>query len=160
MLIYLYTGQYSTSLDESWDLRQQLRIHSMTYVLADKYDIPVLMEMALIAFKSTLSRQIVLEDFLSVVSDVYTTLAPSNALQLIIVEHARSHLKNMTQSVDNLRSLQATLQEIPDFAFEVLRLFMIDPIRGRCSSCGPNNSGEVLQARCKRCGRGGLSTSN
>jgi len=55
---------------------------------------------------------------------------------------------------------RATLQDVPEFAFDVLQLFVNAPLRGRCFSCGPNQSAKALQARCLNCGKGGISLTN
>ena len=62
----------------------------------------------------------------------------------------------MMQSPD-LEMLRATLQDVPEFAFDVLQLFVNAPLTGRCYSCGPNQAAEALQARCIKCGKGGIS---
>ena len=157
MLGYLYTGQYNKSLDENEELRRQLLIQALTYNLADKYDIPALMELAKKRFKATLSRTPTLGEYLSIVSDVYTMPAPTNNLRAITSEYARLKLREMMQGSENHEDLRAALEDVPDFAFDVLQLFIKDPLRGRCSSCGPNIGAEALQARCKSCGKGGIS---
>ncbi|XMA13707.1 hypothetical protein WAI453_006498 [Rhynchosporium graminicola] len=84
------------------------------------------------------------EEYLSVISDVYTVPTPTNALRAIVVEYARIKFRDMTQNAD-LEILRAMLQDVPEFAFDVLQLFVNAPLRGRCSSCGPNQNAEALQ---------------
>jgi hypothetical protein len=110
-------------------------------------------------FKSTLGGGPTPEEYLSVVSDVYTIPTSTNALRAIAVEYARMKFRDMMESAD-LEILRATLQDIPEFAFDVLQLFANAPLRGHCHSCGPNQSAEALQARCLNCGKGGISLTH
>jgi Zn finger protein HypA/HybF involved in hydrogenase expression len=70
--------------------------------------------------------------------------------------------RDMMQSAD-LEILRSTLQDVPEFAFDVLQAFanFADaPLRGHCHSCGPNQIAETLQARCTTCGKRGISLTN
>ena len=58
------------------------------------------------------------------------------------------------------RITRATMLDVPEFAFDVLRLFAKAPLIGHCHFCGPNQSAEALQARCIKCGRGGISLTH
>jgi len=113
MLKYFYTGKYNEPINESKDLRLQLQVHVLTYNLADKYNVPTLMELAEKRFKSSLGGGPTLEEYLSVVSDVYTIPPSANALRAVAVEYARTKFRDMMQSAD-LELLRATLQDIPD----------------------------------------------
>jgi hypothetical protein len=155
MLKYFYTGKYNEPINESKELRLQLQVQVLTYNLADKYDVPTLMGLAGKRFKSTLGEGPTPEEYLSVVSDVYTIPTSTNALRAIAVEYARMKFRDMMQSAD-LEILRATLQDVPEFAFDVLQLFANAPLTGHCHSCGPNQSAEALQARCINCGKGGI----
>ncbi|KAF8856918.1 hypothetical protein BDZ45DRAFT_653565 [Acephala macrosclerotiorum] len=157
MLKYFYTGKYNEPINESKELRLQLQAQVLTYNLADKYDVPTLMGLAEKRFKSTLGGGSTPEEYLSVVSDVYTISTPTKALQAIAVEHARVKFRDMMQGA-GLEILRATLQDVPEFAFDVLQLFVNAPLRGHCYSCGPNQNAEPLQARCINCGKGGISS--
>ncbi|PQE08187.1 BTB POZ fold protein [Rutstroemia sp. NJR-2017a BBW] len=156
MLKYFYTGIYDETIIEGEELRLQLRTQVLTYNLADKYDVPTLMELTEKKFKSTLSVGPTLEEFLSVISDIYTVPKSTNTLRVIAVEYARTKFRSMMQSAD-LEILRITIQDVPDFAFDVLQLFINAPLRGHCVSCGPNQSTQALQARCVNCRRGGIS---
>lgn len=107
------------------------------------------------SFKSTLGAGPTPQEYLSVVADVYTIPTPSNALRGIVVEHARRKLRDMLHSGD-LELLRDTLRDVPEFAFDVLEVFVNAPLRGHCRSCGPNQGAEALQARCIKCGKVGL----
>ncbi|KAF4630120.1 hypothetical protein G7Y89_g8023 [Cudoniella acicularis] len=110
MLKYFYTGKYNELINESKELRLQLQVQVLTYNLADKYDIPTLMGLAEKRFKSTFDGGPTQEEYLSVVSDVYTIPTPTNALRAIAVEYARIKFRDMMQSAD-LENLRATLQD-------------------------------------------------
>jgi hypothetical protein len=159
MLRYFYNGKYNEPINGSKDLCLQLQAQALTYNLADKYNLPSLMGLAEKKFKSTLNRGPTPEEYLSIVSDVYTVPTPTNALQAIVVEYARVNFRDIMQSAD-LENLRATLQDVPEFAFDVLQLFVNAPLTGHCISCGPNQSAEALQARCLKCGKGGISLTN
>lgn len=138
------------------EIRQQLQVQVLTYNLADKYDVLALMGLAGKKFKSTLNEGPTPVEYLSVISDVYTIPTSTNSLRVIATEYARAKFRDMLQSADS-EILRATLQDIPEFAFDVLQLFANAPLTGRCHSCGPNQSAEALQARCINCGKGGIS---
>jgi hypothetical protein len=165
MLKYFYTGKYNEPIMkneptiEIEELHSPLQIQVLTYNLADKYDVPILMCLAGKRFRSTLSEGPTPEEYLSVVSDVYIIPTSTNALRAISAEYARVRIRDMMQSA-NLESLRATLQVVPGFAFDVLQLFANAPLTGHCYSCGPNQSAEALQARCMKCGKGGISLTH
>ncbi|CZR63634.1 uncharacterized protein PAC_13531 [Phialocephala subalpina] len=159
MLKYFYTGKYNEPIYESEKLGLQLQVQVLTYILADKYDVPTLMGLAQKMFKSTLSGGATSEEYLSVVSDVYAISTSTNALRAIAVDHARTNFRDMMRS-DDLEILRATLEDVPEFAFDVLQLFANAPLRGHCYSCGPNQTAEALQARCTKCGKGGISLTH
>ena len=162
MLKYFYTGTYNEpninneSTKETEELRSPLQMQVLTYNLADKYDVPILMGLAGKKFRSTLNRGPTPEEYLSVVSDVYTIPTSSNTLRTIAAEYARVRIRDMMQSAGG-EILRATLQDVPEFAFDILQLFANAPLTGHCYSCGPNQGAEALQARCLKCGKGGIS---
>jgi speckle-type POZ protein len=155
MLNYFYTGKYNEPINESKDLLLQLQVQVLTYNLADKYDVPTLMELAEKQFKATLEKGPTAEEYLSVIRDAYNIPTPSNALRIIVVDYARLKFRHIMQSPD-LEILRATLQDEPEFAFDVLKSFVNAPLKGRCRNCGPNQNAEALEARCKKCGKGGV----
>jgi hypothetical protein len=138
------------------EIHQQLQVQVLTYNLADKYDVLALMELVGQRFKSTINKCPTPVECLSVISDVYTIPISTNSLRVIATEYARANFRDMLQN-DDPGILRATLQDIPEFAFDVLHLFANAPLIGRCQSCGPNQSAEALQARCIKCGKGGIS---
>lgn len=159
MLKFFYTGKYIEPANESGEIRFEIRTAIIIYILADKYDVPALMELAESRFKFSLNLPLTEEDYLSAVSDVYTLPVPTNALKAITVEHARRRFRGMLQgSKSDL--VQTALQQIPDFAVDIILVFVNTPLRGRCSACGPDQIAEALQARCVKCGKGGISLTD
>jgi hypothetical protein len=142
-LKYFYTGKYNEPINESKDLGLQLQVQVLTYNLADKYDVPTLMGLAENKFKATLDKGPKAEEYLSVVRGAYNVPTPSNALRIIAVDYARRKFRNIMQSPD-LDILRATLQEEPEFAFDVLQSFVNAPMMGWCSVCGPNQKAEAI----------------
>lgn len=82
-------------------------------------------------------------------------LAYSSPTRVIAIEYARREFRDIMQGRD-LEILRTTLQDVPEFTFDVLQLFVNAPLSGRCSSCGPGQAAEALQARCIKCGKGGV----
>ncbi|KAH7403063.1 BTB/POZ protein [Cadophora sp. MPI-SDFR-AT-0126] len=159
MLRFFYTGKYIEPANESGEIRFEIRIAILIYILADKYDVSALMDLAEKSFKRLLSVSLTEEDYLSAVSDVYTLPLPTNALKAITVEHARRKFRGMLQgSKSDL--VQNALLQIPEFAVDVILVFVNTPLRGRCYSCGPDQTAEALQARCVKCGKGGISLTD
>ena len=159
MLKYFYTGKYNEPVNETKEPRPHLQIQVQTYILADKYDVPTLMGLIEKKFRSTLGKGLAPEEYLSVVSNVYTIPTPANTLRVIVAEYARTRIRDMMQSA-HLDVLRATLHDVPEFAFDIIQLFANDTLIGHCHSCGPNQGAEALQARCKTCGKGGISLTH
>ena len=158
MLKYLYTDEYNEPTDESGQLCSRLLLYIQIYNLADKYDVSPLMKLMEKKFKSMLRKGPTAEEYLAVVCYIYDTPQSTETFQPIVISHARIILRDLMQS-DNVGALQATLHDIPEFAFDVLRLFVDAPLSGHCQTCGPNQAAEPLQARCISCGKGGISLS-
>ena len=156
---FFYTGKYNEVANRNGELRFEIRIQVLTYNLADKFDVPALIELAEKKFEFALNLGLTEEDYFSIISDIYTLPAPTNALKSIAIEYARSHFANMLQGPKS-DLLQAAVRRIPEFALDVLLVFINAPLRGYCSSCGPNQTAEALQARCVKCGKGGLSLTH
>ncbi|KAH6692789.1 hypothetical protein BKA61DRAFT_499615, partial [Leptodontidium sp. MPI-SDFR-AT-0119] len=157
--VFFYTSNYIEPANESGEIRFEIRTAIIIYILADKYDVPALMELAERRFKFSLSLGLTEEDYLSAVSDVYTLPVPTNALKAITVEHARRRFRGMLQGPKS-DLVQTALLQIPEFALDIILVFVNTPLRGRCSSCGPDQIAEALQARCVKCGKGGISLTD
>lgn len=158
MLKFFYTSKYHEPADESEELRPRLEMQILTYNLADKYDVPDLMELVGKRFKSTLGTKIPPEEYFPLVLLLYTLPTPTDALKNIVVEYARVNFRDILHSPD-LESMRTTILDLPEFAFDVLQLFANAPLRGHCYSCGSMQAAEALQARCVKCRKGGISLS-
>ncbi|KAM0127186.1 hypothetical protein ACHAO1_009666 [Botrytis cinerea] len=156
MLKYFYTGTYDEQIIEGKELCLNLKVQVLTYNLADKYDLFNLIGLLKRKFESTFNAGSALKEFLSIVSNIYVILISTNILKPIIIEYARRRFRSIIQSNDS-EILQATIQNIPDFAFDILQLFINDPLRDHYYNCNSNKSAEVLQARCLGYGKGGVS---
>lgn len=123
-------GQYNEPINESDDLHLQLKVQVLAYNLAEKYDVPTLICVSEKKLKITLREEPTTEVFLSVVGDVYTIPTPTNALRSIAVSYAKKKFRDMMQSPDQ-DMLRTTLQDTPDFAFDVLQQ-LATGLTGRC----------------------------
>lgn len=165
MLKYFYTGTYFEPVIKNDPANRRIEVSRsslqnqvLTYILADKYDAQHLMSLLGQRLRSTLDRGSTPEEFLAIVPNVYTIPTPANPLRIIAAEHARANLEDLMQKADG-EILRATLKKVPEFAFDVLRLVAGAPLIGHCHTCGPHQSAESIQARCRKCGKGGMSLS-
>lgn len=157
MLKYFYSGKYHEPSADMRDGRSQLYFQVLTYILADKYDIPDLLLVVMKVFQSTLESKPTAAEFLMTVSNVYMMIPrPANAMRSMAVDYARSNIQELSENA-NVNILRATLQNVPEFTFDLIQHFANNPLRGKCSSCGPNQPAEGIRARCHTCGKGGLS---
>lgn len=159
MLKFFYTGNYIEPAYGGGEIRFEIRAAIMTYILADKYDVPALMGLAKRKFEFSLNLGLAEEDYLRIVSDVYTLPIPTNVLKAIAIEHVRRRFRGMLQGPKS-DLVRCTVLEIPEFALDIILAFVNTPLRGRCSSCGPDQVAEALQARCVKCGKGGISLTD
>jgi hypothetical protein len=156
MLKFFYTGNYTDPIVESGEIHIEIRNAIRVYILADKYDVPILLKLAEKNFKLWLDLAFSHVDCLAAISDVYTLPGPTSVLKAATAECVRKKLKGMLQGSD-ADLVKTTLLQIPEFALDMLLEFVNYPIRGRCSNCGPDQAAEALQARCLKCGKGGVS---
>ncbi|CZT10219.1 uncharacterized protein RAG0_14755 [Rhynchosporium agropyri] len=95
MLRFFYVGSYIAPASNSGEIRFNMQSAIMIYILADKYEVPALMELAWSSFTLLLGLPLTEEDYLSAVPDVYTSPVPTNALKAITVEHARRRFRGI-----------------------------------------------------------------
>lgn len=155
MLKYFYTGSYTEPLNESDEVQPQLQNIVLTYILADKYDASNLMVLVEQEFRSALEKRPSPAEFLSVVAEVYTLPKSSCPLRAITAEYGRQTFRDIWNKADQ-SLLRTTLENVPEFTFDVLELFVKSPLRGHCRTCGPQQSAEATQARCTKCSRPGI----
>jgi hypothetical protein len=155
MLTFLYTSDYDySSLEQPNSM--PLMLHTNIYILADKYQIPTLMRLAENKYKRVLSTKPNLEDYFLSIPQVYILPTSAGQLRAITVQYARQFLRKIFAKENVRERLQQLIIEVPEYGFEVLEAFINSPLRGVCYTCGNDQDAEVLQARCQKCGKGGL----
>lgn len=171
MLNYLYTGGYDysvseqpESLEQSDSLEQRkilpLTLHVKMYILADKYQIPALMRLAENKYQNALCSSLSIEEYFQSIPEVYLLPSSAGQLRAIAVQYARENLKKSIEKEDTKESLRQLIIDVPEYGFEVLEVFINHSLRGTCHNCGGKHDAEVLQARCRKCGKGGLSVTS
>lgn len=157
MLKFFYTSTYNEVINQNSELSDTMRYHILVYNLADKFDVPALMNLAEKRFHSSFNRIFNNATYFSIISDLYTLPAPDEALKSIAVAYARECFRGMSRGPES-DLLEATLRQIPEFAIDLLLRFIRIPLQGHCSSCGSTQTAEALQARCVKCKKGGVSS--
>jgi speckle-type POZ protein len=155
MLTFLYTADYDLDTDRSDSL--PLQLHAQMYSLADKYQIPALMQLATKKYKQVLQIKPTFKDYFLSIPDIYTPQTSGTELRALVVDYARRYLGRALGQEHLRTSLLEIIDEVPEYGFDVIETFAEAPIRGKCFSCGPDQGADPLQARCRKCGRGGVS---
>ena len=165
MVDYLYTGNYSLMYEKS-DPEMQcklgaLSVHAVMFALADKYLIEGLKGLAQYYFCKVLRGQLSILDFLHSMRDVYQ-LTPESVRELRdqALYFARENLpESLGKSCQVRQAYEQMFVDVPEFTRDLLDSLLRQPYLGSCSSngCSEPIEIEVLQSRCKRCGRGGAN---
>lgn len=160
MVDYLYTGSYddkrSAASDEIIESTSAAKYNARMFALADKYQIDDLQTLSVRKYSNAIGERCVLNTFFESVPDVYlTTPDTARALRDAALSFARCHLGTSLQIPDIQMAFDKVSMDVPDFARELLNSFLKAPVRGSCSTCGPHQPMEILQCRCKTCGKGG-----
>lgn len=109
----------------------------------------------LFGYTKVLRQLCELVEFLTSVKDVYEATPDSvRALRDTACTIAQKHLPQMCQDEDISTLYEQTLDEAPGFAKDLLKRYTGNSLYGYCTSCGPGQAMEVLQARCLTCRRG------
>ncbi|KAL1969767.1 hypothetical protein VTN77DRAFT_7276 [Rasamsonia byssochlamydoides] len=159
LIDYFYTADYDQNV-ESADTEcappiSALQIHVRMFVLADKYDIEGLRVLSSEKYSNRLMSPCSALEFLESVPDVYTLTAPSvRVLRDEVTHFARVNLENYIQDQSVREVYEKIATEVPHFVKDVLDSFITAPFIGTCFNCGPRTSMKVLQARCRKCGKG------
>ena len=154
MLNFLYTGDYDIPTE---DTVTPLKLHAEMYSLADKYCIDSLMTMAAEKYRKAIQRKPSVDDYILSIPAVYTPPATRGGLRQIVVESVKTILNKSVEKDGVWPHLGLIMSEAPEFGCDILEKYVIAPITGYCQGCGSNQHAEVLQAKCKRCSRGGIS---
>jgi hypothetical protein len=149
MVNFLYNSDYAET--ESCPLETHIRM----FALADQYEIPALGSLAVEKYHDSCVSSWSPEEFLMCIKDVYEATPDSiRPLRDMACTVVLKHLPQIFQDGNISMLYEKTLDETPGFAKDLLKRYTDKSLYGYCSSCGPGQPMEVLQARCKTCGRG------
>ena len=89
------------------------------------------------------------------ICDVYEgTTMSVRQLREIACNLMRKNLPGMLDDEAVETVYEKVLIEVPEFARDMLEVYVYTPLYGDCSTCKSNQAFEALQVRCKRCGKG------
>ncbi|KAM0431342.1 hypothetical protein ACHAPT_005317 [Fusarium lateritium] len=178
MVEYLYTGDYSEPEEKSTaeddaeappihdaDALPVLSLHTAMVSMADKYDINGLASLAVERYTRHLEKDRNFERFLDSVPGIYNMPAVlSQRLRDAAVAFARAEVRGVMADWTGWAAFQEVLDEFPEFSKALLCSIIERPLalQGKCRNfyCKELNKNvpvEVLQCRCKKCGKGGAS---
>jgi len=157
---YLYTGNYKVG---STDSCFALSVHATMFAFGDKYLIEGLKDLSVKKYSDVLDRETDTAAFLRSLPDVYT-MTPESArgLRDKAVWFARERLAAAHCSPEITSVFEKVADDVPEFTKDLLTSFLQQPCVGRCWDCGRNKlvAVDVLQSRCKKCGKGGATHWN
>ena len=154
MVTFFYNADYDDELPDGTEF-SRLQLHIRMFALADKYDIPDLSIVAAKKYSSGCDTSWNPSEFLTSIRDVYETTPPSSrTLRNLACIAIRMHLPQMLDDESIGGMYEETLTESPEFAKDLLRSYVHNPLYGSCATCGSSQPMEVLQARCRKCGKG------
>ncbi|KAG9249474.1 uncharacterized protein F5Z01DRAFT_495970 [Emericellopsis atlantica] len=155
MVEYMYKGTYEEDLSGG---HSSLSFHAAMYAMAEKYMIQGLKAQTIRHYDNTLRHETDIVTILESVSYVYSsTPGDARGLRDLVISFVRSRLLQSYSSSRVYGAFQRALDNEPSFMRDLLDSFMRSPSIGSCSSCkqGWFVNTEILQSRCKSCGRGG-----
>ncbi len=160
MVAFFYSMNYDDDISEATERETSLNIsllqlHARMFALGDRYDIPGLREAAVKKYSSRCAAIPEPVEFIESIYNVYER-TPTSIKQL---RNAACTLmrKNLLEMLDDktvATVYEKVLVEVPEFTRNMLELYVRAPSYGSCTTCGSNQAFEVLQARCRRCGKG------
>jgi hypothetical protein len=149
MVDFLYDSDYAET--ESCSLETHIRM----FALADQYEIAALGSLAVEKYYDRCMSSWSPEEFLVCIKDIYEATPDSvRALRDTACTIIQKHLPQILQDENISVFYEKALDEAPEFAKDLLKRYTNYSLYGCCSSCGPGQPMEVLQARCKTCRRG------
>ncbi len=160
MVTFFYSMNYDDDIPEATEQETPLHIsllqlHARMFALGDRYDIPGLRDVAVKKYSSRCVIFLEPVEFLESIYDVYER-TPTSIKQLRNAACTQMR-KNSLEILDNKIAAtvyEKVLVEVPEFTRNMLELYVRAPSYGECTTCCSNQAFEVLQARCKRCGKG------
>ena len=163
MIDYLYTGDYSETSDEGGSdamdtLPSSLSFHATMFGIGEIYCVEGLKCVSIQKYRATLTQDSNISNFLRSLLDVYC-LTPDTVRDLrdTAITFAREELAVSLASKDVQQVYEEVVDAIPEFTKDLSKSFLQKPFIGTCTTCGHNKVVpiEILQCRCKKCGRGG-----
>jgi hypothetical protein len=125
------------------------------FALADQYDILDLGNIAVEKYSSRCAASWMPMEFLASVQEIYkTTPACIRDLRDMACTIIRKHLPEMLDNKEVAEFYERTLVDVPEFARDLLNSYVSKCLYSYCMTCGSSQLMEVLQARCKKCGKG------
>lgn len=177
MVEYMYTDDYSDPEEESMTEEEStteddtdggkelpvLFLHTAMAALADKYDIQGLIALATEKYTKSLANDRDFANFLDSIPNIYHMPAEaSQPLREAAVEFARAEIRTAMNQGGSWQAFQEALDDFPEFSKELLCSVLLNPLMPLEGHCGQGCTGwgkrvsvEVLQCRCKKCGKGG-----
>lgn len=164
MVDYFYTGDYAgeseeeSTVDDAGVVRSSgPSIHAAIFALADKYLIKGLELLSVQEYSRSLGQPQDLYSFFTSIPHVYNlTPASSRGLRDQALKFARRELPRLLTKSTTKEAFNNLIDLNPDYTKELLNSFLQEPVIGACYNCNDNPVPvEVLQCRCKRCGKGG-----
>ncbi|KAG8673975.1 hypothetical protein FPOAC2_07405 [Fusarium poae] len=162
MVDYFYTGDYAEeskdgNSDDDTNRLSCLSIHAAMFALAHEYDINGLEALSAKKYSRILRQNQDVYSFFSSIPDIYNlTPSSSRGLRDQVLSFARGKLPKLLTDSTTKEAFDQLTDENPEFTRELLDTFLQNSSMGICYNCSDNLVPvEVLQCRCKQCGKGG-----
>lgn len=159
MVDYLYSGNYTiedSGAESSKSITYRLLFNARLFLIADKYMIKGLQDLATKNFTSSVAGIEDPVDLLSALPEVYDLLAEAGQnLRNAFLEHVKYGIRKAGLSPALEETLALTFDKAPRFYYE----FVLSDLRAakdssklsrKCVNCGPTEV-EMTEFRCKKC---------
>ncbi|KAL7808552.1 hypothetical protein V8C44DRAFT_335854 [Trichoderma aethiopicum] len=141
MVDYLYTGDYQNKAPDPGPSAEvhEMVVHVTMFSLADVYLIDGLLTLAETKFRAAVKGESTTTMVLKHVIEVYSLQCDSSkVLREIVVENLRERVAYSIPVADQ-QVLESLLHELPDFARDVAKSYVLGPAKapssGRCANC-------------------------
>jgi len=163
LIDFFYRMDYVDDLDEADNQQGEtcdsiLILHARMFACGDRYDIPALREVEARKYSTRCLKSWDPVEFLGSISEVYGSTHDSlRQLRDIVTRVSRNRLP-MTLSDSNVATVyDQVTRNVPDYTRELLGLYINEPLYLFCRECRGYQGMEVLQTKCKKCGKGGTA---
>lgn len=127
MLYFLYHGNYEEGISKPDRLVSSV-FHAKIYLIAEKYHIEGLSDLALEKYKASLPTQGESDDFAEAIAEVYTnTTSADHKLRLAIQSVAKSNASTLFANNDDHALFRLIASETPAFAAELVQAIVLAP---------------------------------